>query len=272
MSPPSSETRKQKSNRKGESASKTKNVVDISSLHIDKENKRIAVFTEDMLLNQLRRDGPKIETSFDSLCEGELSQLSSLVSRTAGLLYSGLAMAKQNNDEVREACAMLLINGSNSFAAAVAVLRMGYVLQPGIILRSILEALSTSLHLLQKPGDLAAYEEHKLPSTKTIAAAKQALPPFGQLYGHFSENFVHIGRFHKAINPVREYSKGNEALELNLSSLRIAAWLLYVTTELAFNELLQEPRYWETVDQGYIYNPSEAEKEWMTEYFGLDLA
>jgi hypothetical protein len=247
-------------------------VVGISSLHIDKENTRVVVFTEDVLLNQLRRDGPKIEKSFDSLCEGELAQLSSLVSRTASLLYSGLAIAKQNNDEIREACAMLLINGSSSFAAAVAVLRMGYVLQPGIILRSLLEALSTSLHLLQNPGDLAAYEKHKLPSTKTIAAAKRALPPFGQLYGHFSENFVHIGRFHKTINPVREYSKGNEALELNLSSLRIAAWLLYVTTELAFNELLQKPSYWQSVDQGYMYNPSEAEKEWMTEYFGLDLA
>lgn len=272
MSRSSSKTRKRKSNRKGDSASKTKNVVGISSLHIDKENKRVVVFTEDVLLNQLRRDGPKIEKSFDSLCEGELAQLSSLVSRTAGLLYSGLAIAKQNNDEIREACAMLLINGSNSFAAAVAVLRMGYVLQPSIILRSLLEALSTSLHLLQNPGDLAAYEEHKLPSTKTIAAAKRALPPFGHLYGHFSENFVHIGRFHKTINPVREYSRGNEALELNISSLRIAAWLLYVTTELAFNELLQEPRYWQSVDQGYMYNPSEAEREWVTEYFGLDLA
>ncbi|WP_280570855.1 hypothetical protein [Chromohalobacter sp. 296-RDG] len=272
MSRPSSKKRKRKSNRKGESASKTKNVVGLSSLHVDNENKRIVVFTDDMLLNQLRRDGPKIEKSFDSLCQGELVQLSSLVSRTAGLLYSGLAIAQQNNDEIREACAMLLINASNSFGSAVAVLRMGYVLQPGIILRSLLEALSTSLHLLQKPEDLAPYEEHNLSSTKTIAAAKRALPPFGQLYGHFSDNFVHIGRFHKKINPVREYSKGNEALELNLSSLRIAAWLLYVTTELAFNELVKEPSYWQPVDQGYMYNPSEAEKEWMTEFFGLDLA
>lgn len=271
MSHTSSATLAKKQSRKNESSSKTENVIDVSSIHIDNENKRIVFFTENILINQLRRDGPKIEKSFDKLCQEELVQLSSLISLTSGLVYSGLATSKRNNDEVREACAMLIINATNSFSAAVAVLRMGYILQPGVILRSLLEALSTSIHLLQKPEDLATYNEDKLSSTKTIAAAKRALPPFGQLYGHFSENFVHIERLHKTLNPIREYSTGNEALESNLSSLRIAAWLLYVTAELAFNDLIQEPRYWQRVEHGYTYNPSETERNWMTKFFELDI-
>jgi len=220
-----------------------------------------------MLLNQLRRDGPKIETSFDRLCDGDLRELSAFLSKTSGLLYSGLKIALRHNQKLRVACAQLLLNGASSFVAATAILRMGYVLQPGIIIRSILESVSTVLHLLQHPRDLSAYENHTLQSPKTIAAAKTALPPFGVLYGHFSDNFAHIGHLHKSINPVVEFKERHEALEVNLGSLRIAGWLLYVTSELLFNELVGEPRYWYPVQNGYAYNPSPDEREWMSTFF-----
>ncbi|WP_159970767.1 hypothetical protein [Pseudomonas sp. 8Z] len=229
----------------------------------------MVVFTDDILLNQLRRDGPKIEESFDRLCADDLSKLSSLLSKSTGLVYSGLSVATQKEDELRSACAQLLLNAANSFAAATAVLRMGYVLQPGIIIRSLLEAVSTTLHLVQHPNDLTAYQNHTLQSPKTIAAAKKALPPFGQLYGHFSDSFAHIGQLHKSITPIRVFSERHEALEVNLSSLRIAAWLMYVTAELVFNELVTAPRYWHPVDQGYKYEPSEEEKEWMKIFFQM---
>ncbi|NOZ11912.1 MAG: hypothetical protein GXP09_12855 [Gammaproteobacteria bacterium] len=241
----------------------------LGSAFVDEGAKKVFVFSEDILINQLRRDGPIIEKSFDQLCESELRQFSSLISQTSGLLYSGLRLASQQEDELRKACAQLLLNASNSFAASVAVLRMGYVLQPGIIIRSLLEAVSTTLHLLQKPSDFSAYQNHTLQSPKTIALAKKALPPFGILYGHFSDNFAHIGRLHKSITPITEYTERDEALKLNLSSLRIASWLLYVTTELVFNELVSSPRYWHPVENGYQYAPSEEEKNWFTKYFEL---
>ncbi|MBU0620928.1 MAG: hypothetical protein KJ795_03675 [Gammaproteobacteria bacterium] len=236
---------------------------------LDHQEKLLVVFTEDMLLNQLRRDGPKIEASFDRLCEKDLIELSAFLSRTCSLLYTGLKVAMRREDELRIACAQLLLNSSNSFGVAVAVLRMGYVLQPGIVIRSMLEAVSTSLHLLQKPGDLQSYQNHTLQSPKTMAAAKKALPPFGQLYGYFSDNFAHIGQLHKSVTPVREYTERHAALDVNLGFLRIAAWLLYVSAELAFNDLLDQPRYWQPVESGYKYDPSNAERDWMKSYFNL---
>jgi len=149
---------------------------------------------------------------------------------------------------------------------------MGYVLQPCIIIRAILEAISTALHLLQHPKDLGAYEKHTLQSQKTITTAKKALPPFGNLYRHFSDNFAHIGQLHKSITPIREYTEHHDALDVNLSSLRITAWLLFVSAELAFNEIVAEPRYWHPVEQGYKYDPSEQEKEWMKCFFQMDNA
>lgn len=243
--------------------------VRIGSILLDGEEKSLVVFTEDMLINQLHRDGPKIEASFDRLCEKDIIELSAFLSRTCSLLYSGLKVALRREDKLRMACAQLLLNSSNSFGVAVAVLRMGYVLQPGIVIRSMLEAVSTSLHLLQKPGDLQSYQNHTLQSPKTIVSAKKALPPFGQLYGYFSDNFAHIGQLHKSVTPIREYTERHAALEVNLSFLRIAAWLLYVSAELAFNDLLDQPRYWQTVENGYKYDPSTEERDWMKNYFNL---
>jgi hypothetical protein len=110
-------------------------VVRPSALLVDHEDNQLVIFTEDMLLNQLRRDGPKIEASFDLLCEKDLAELSALMSKSSSLLFSGLKVALRRRDELRIACAQLLLNGCNSIAAAVGVLRMGYVLQPGIIIR-----------------------------------------------------------------------------------------------------------------------------------------
>lgn len=242
-------------------------IVRVASAMIDPEAKKLYLFTDDMLINQLRREGPRIEASFDALCANDLAELSSLCSKANGLFFSGMAVGTKQEDDLRVACSQLLMNAANSFAAAVAVLRMGYVLQPGIILRSLLEAVSTSLHLLLNPMDLHAYNSHTLQSPKTIAAAKKVLPPFGVLYGNFSDNFAHIGHLHKSITPVREYTERHEALNVNLSMLRIAAWLLYVTAELVFNELVASPRYWHPVEQGYAYAPSEDEKAWMQGFF-----
>lgn len=230
---------------------------------------KIVVFTENMLLNQLRRDGPKIEASFDRLCEDDLIQLSALFSKTNGLIYSGLTIASREEDELRIACAQLLMNASNSFGAAVAVLRMGYVLQPGIILRSLLEAVSTALYLIQNPNHLPSYQNHTLQSQKLSQSPKKAVPPLGSLYGHFSDNFAHIGRLHKSITPVNEYSEENDALTVNLSSFasQLGCYMLRRNCYLTNFEV---PRYWQAVKQGYMYNPSEEEKAWMKSYFQME--
>lgn len=235
---------------------------------VDRAEKKLFVFTDDILLNQLRRDGPRIEQSFDALCSADLQELSTQFSRTSALIFSGLAVALRSDDKLRFAIAQLLMNGCNSFTAAAATLRMGFVLQPGIIIRSLLETISTALHLLLNPRDLPAYEAHELQSPKTIAAAKRAIPLFGTLYGNFSNNFAHIGALHKSITPISPYTERHEALSINLSILRLAAWLLYVTVELVFLELVESPRYWCKVENGYAFEPDANEREWMKEFLG----
>lgn len=242
-------------------------VIRPSTVFLDHEDQQILVFTADMLLNQLRRDSPKIEETFDNLCEADLLDLSNLMSKTSGLLGMGIKVASRHDQKLEKSCALLLLNASSSLVGAIALLRMGYVLQPGILIRSILEAVSTVLHLVQHPGDFKAFEMGKLQSTKTITAAKRAIPMFGNLYGRFSEDFVHISHLHQTVNPVSPYTERHEALEANLTFTRISSWLLYVTAELLFNELEPEPRYWKPEERGYVFNPSPEEREWMTTFF-----
>ncbi|PXX78844.1 hypothetical protein [Rivihabitans pingtungensis] len=239
------------------------------SLFVDSHDRKLVIFTDDMLVNQLHRDGPKIQASFDKLCDKDICELSAFWSKTNGLLYSGLRLAHRNDEALESKCAQLLLNASSSFGAATTLLRLGYLLQPGMVIRSMLEAISTTLYLLQRPNDLAAYESGKLQSPKTLGAAKKAIPQFGQLYGYFSENFAHIGHLHKSITPIAEYKERHDALEVNLGFLRIAAWLLYVTTELLFNDLVENRRYWFPVPNGYAFNPSESERAWMSSYFRI---
>jgi hypothetical protein len=236
---------------------------------VDVEARQRIIVSSDILINQLRREGPKIEASFDSVCAQDLRELSDLLSTSLGFIFSGLRISAREGRELEHAAGHLLMNASNTLGAATAVLRMGYVLQPGILVRSFLEAISTVLHLLQVPKDFKAYQEHTLPSPRTIAAAKKVLPPFGLLYGHFSDNFAHIGKLHKTITRVAEFKRGDEALEVNLGFLRLATWLLYVTTELLYHRLFAEPRYWRRVDEGYMYDPPEKERVWLDGFFRL---
>jgi hypothetical protein len=131
--------------------------------------------------------------------------------------------------------------------------------------------MSTVLHLFINRDDLNKFRDGRLQSSKTIAAAKKVLPPFGQLYGFFSEEFAHIGTLHQNLQPLLSYDRFDDALKVNISFLRITSWLLYVTTELICYEVIDTPRYWQDLgehEQGhmYAYNPSDHEREWLANY------
>jgi len=230
----------------------------------------LLVFSKNILVNQLKIAAPTIEKSFDSLCDPDVQELSEFLSETLALLLSGHRAASNRNRELHRICAELLMNAGNSFCAALTLLRTGYVLQPGIVLRSLMESVSTMLHLVQFPKDIVAYKNDALKSPKTISSAKKLLPPFGGLYGFYSENFTHISRLHRSVEPVRAYESRDEGLELNLAFFRMSAWLLYVATELLFGELLEETRYWKFRDDVVTsWAPSAQERDWMSSFFRI---
>ncbi|WP_043091207.1 hypothetical protein [Xanthomonas sp. SHU 166] len=248
---------------------------DTCAVIFDPVNSRLLEIRNTVLINQITRDAEMIAASFDALHHDNMRAISKQFAHCFGLLTSGMIKASQEEDDLRVACAELLSNALNSIAAAAYLLRGGFVLQPGPVIRSSIESLAVVLHLIQFQDDLKAHREHAFESTRAIASAKKVFPPFGRMYGLLSKEFTHIGTLHKQFTPIRAYEKGCEPLDLSMQFITSAVWMCYVTCELAFLNTVATPRYWEEVSApsaeqvAYAYNPSAAEKTWMETFLGL---
>ncbi len=220
----------------------------LAGAFLDSASQRLCLVTKDVLTNQLRRDAPRIAASFDALCGDDLAFLSEFFSRTVGALMAGIA--KHASDPLRMNLGMLLMNACNSFLAAVHLLREGFLLQPGILIRSLLEQVSTAIHLMFTPSDLKRLESGEFDSTRTIASAKRAIPMFGQMYGQFSKSFTHISQLHVGLQPVTEFKERNPAVLGNLSNLGLAVFVLSIAAELVFFDSTESPMFWRRLGAG----------------------
>lgn len=233
----------------------------IASISVSPELKRTIVVTKDFLINQISRDGPLIARSFDRLTAGDIKEISEAISPAMTLLFRYSIVDSQ---EYKPTCARLLSSALSAFLASIEVARHGYRRPYGAMARNVVEALATALHIAIEYSTLIEFHAGKLQSTKSVAVAKRAIPPFGHLYGMFSEHFVHINKAHAALEPIAPYRKNEEPLSFILSTLRANAWLIYVVAELVFHDEIMTPRYWRYLGEGaFAYDPSEAEREWM---------
>lgn len=249
---------------------------DTCAVIVDQVNRQVLDVRKTVLVNQITRDAETIARSFDKLHSQDLLNISEQFALCFALLTSGVLKASQEEDDLRIACGELLSNALNSMAAATYLVRGGFVLQPGGVIRSCIESLAVVLHLVQFQSDLEAYRKHRFNSTRAIASAKRVFPPFGKLYGLLSEQFIHIGRLHKQFTPLREYEASYEPLDLNMHFIATGVWMCYVTCELVYLGLISEPRYWTQAAQAspdqvaYHYSPSAEETAWMEKFMGIE--
>lgn len=241
----------------------------------DPSTKQGYIFTDSMLLNQITRDAVGIAESFDAAMAEELKVLSREWSLCAAMLHIGRARAVAVEDDLRVNCSTILSNTLSSLASALALLRTGFTLQPGIIIRTCIEGVAVVLHLLQKPEEVELYRSGGLKSSKAISTAKKMIPIFGHLYGSFSDKFTHIGEYHWRVNPIKKHTPGEPPLVANLQFISSAIWLAYVASELAFVKCVESPRYWKKQrstlagHDAYAYAPSDQELVWMETFFNI---
>jgi hypothetical protein len=217
---------------------------DTCAVILDEANRRLIEVRKTVLINQITRDAERISRSFDKIHSVRLGEISHQFALCFALLTTGMMKAEHDEDDLRIACGELLSNSLNSLAAATYMLRGGFVLQPGPVIRSCFESLAVALHLLQFQSDLAAHRSHTFESTRAISSAKKVFPPFGKIYGLLSKEFTHIGKLHKQLTPIREYTEDSEPLELNMYFIATGVWMCYVTCEVSFLDVVTKPRYW----------------------------
>lgn len=236
---------------------------------LDDERKEAVFFSPDILVNQLRRESPLIAGSFDRLCGDDLAIMSEVYSHALLAGLRGYLDAHRAEDNFALTCGQLLMNAGQSFTAATSLLRDGFRLQPGMLIRTVIETLAMVLHLQVEPGDLGRVRAGEFSSPKALPAAKKILPPFGGLYGFYSEQFAHLGGLHLQPQPLVAYEERDEAMEANLMFLKLTDWLLYVVTELVFFDHMESHLYWRRIKPGeYAYDPTQKGKDWFDALLG----
>ena len=224
--------------------------------------------SHDLLVNQLKRDSARIAESFDALCDNDIKEISKLLSQATTLLLKAMHDEGRKNKQLQSWSVIALLNIANSLSAAAYVLRAGYLLVPGVVLRNGVEAMAVCLHGLLHPSALEKIQTGKFNSPSAVNTAKKVIPHFGLMYGMLSNSFTHIGPLHHQVQPLGPYTEVNDGLALNLSMLRASVWLFYVIVEFAFIDLLGETgRYWKLERPNKaIYSPSESEREWQRHF------
>ncbi|MDE2228014.1 MAG: SEC-C domain-containing protein [Alphaproteobacteria bacterium] len=249
----------------------------IAAVFRNDREKKIAVVTRDIVLNQLTRDGPLIAASFDELGVADLREISAVYADAIAISWRFQIEHAADDDTLIPTCARLLMTAQETFIGSVDLARHGYRRQYGALVRNAVEALCTIITLMTEAGALDALHQKKLKSTHAVAQAKKAIPAIGYLYGLLSNSFVHVGTMHAAFEPLIRFRRGEESLGFLIPSMRSIAWLIYVVTELVFLKHVEKPRYWKKIGEnelGYelAYDPSEDEKAWQKKFLETSYA
>ncbi len=247
-------------NRKQRDTNSIPKQEDVAAINFDHENNRFLFLKKNMLENQLYRDGPRIARSFDKIAKPHIKEVSAVFAATQGMILRHLP--RLDDDGYRATSARLLASAANSFIASIEVARHGYRRQFGMIGRSLIETLATTVVLKIRPNAVEEFHSGKLSSTNCVGWAKQAFPPMGQYYGMLNE-FVHIGRQHSMLAPPSLYKEDDPALPFILGVIRSNVWTMFVLTELVFHDEINDLKLWRVVDDDAItYDPSQATDAW----------
>ena len=222
---------------------------------------RDARWKSTFVVEQLRQDGPEIAASFDKAFGEEILQISEQLALFMELLRSRTQHAKRS--ALPDACLQLLANASQTSIAALELLRHGFRLQPGILIRNAVETICVALSLFAEPALMEQYENGKLQSSKVVSRAKEIVPGLGWAYGFFSKEFAHIGKMHQQMHDWGAYEKSDQAATMNLKFIKFSVNLLTISAELIFHDSVSRHRYWKRVSGGnFSFEPSNREREW----------
>ncbi|MEK4073559.1 hypothetical protein MHI01_06610 [Paenibacillus sp. FSL M7-0656] len=234
---------------------------------IDNENNQVRVYSKDMLQKRIQRDSFGIAKSFDKVYSNELIPISELFSKANYIISNSFFRANYEDDSVKVTCTQLMMNAAATIQSSVELLRLGYTLQPCMLLRSVIETISTVAYFIIEPEGHKIYQDGKLDVNKTIKYGKQLIPNLGSLQGLLSNHFVHISSLHSELNGLTKHTKNNQPTRINLNMIMVCTWCLYVTSEIVFYDYFDEHIYWNKIDEGqFKFEQSEEDKKWMSEF------
>jgi len=171
-------------------------------------------------------------------------------------------------NELENICYSILKTSLKSIYASLELLRNGYKLQPGIIIRQAIESQCVSLFLKKYPKKLSLYRTDELLKDEVIVAAFGIVPCFGRHYNFFLQLYRGLIELHQNDNEHLSNLKNDNTVLLNLHFIRLSVWMLIIAIENVFFEYLPKKRYWVKCKKGYVYRPNKDEQIWMEKFIG----
>jgi hypothetical protein len=219
---------------------KEKNICvdDIAGIVIDRKNKKRFVFMDNMIINQIERDGPKTVKQILKDYKKEFEIVSKKIAVVQTYICSGLVDDKLVKNELFTSINALMCNVNNSITSMCLLICHGFKLQPMIISRNIIENVSMIAHLCTYPLDLERFKNDSIKSTRTIGTLKKIIPTIGAIYGSYSSNFVHISSHYNNIEIVKAPEQNDSDFKIVLSSLYICVWIYSVVAELVAIDII----------------------------------
>lgn len=222
---------------------------------------RVVFVKNEMLVNQIYRDGPKVTASFDRYAKRYIKEATSVYATTAGIILRHLP--KIDNDELKPTVSRLMFTALNSYTAGIEAARHGYRRQFGILSRSMLEALALVITLMTQEGALERFHKDELSSAKCITFGKAVLPIIGQYYGLLSKDFAHISKSQNILEPPSLYTADQEALCFIINSIKSNIWLCNIVAEFAFHDECEQLKFWRILSESKLaYDPSPETQLW----------
>lgn len=197
--------------------------------------------------------GPISSAAFDAQFSPDISEISFELSIVDALIALGV----ENGRETKEAdlyrrLGGILRNAAFTVVSALELTRLGYGLQPGILLRSTLEGVAVVFDIVVNDESRKRFLAKTYSPTKAPARARGVFKIIGPLYGALSEHHTHIKASHEsdyALDPLGDTARAN------LMLVKAGTALVAIATEMLFHRSAGATRYWRVSPQGITFAP-----------------
>lgn len=240
---------------------------------MENERHRIASkITADVLINHFTKIQPELD--FEKHFAGWTQRASHLLAPQYQILHGIIdAPPERNISDQHYGAASILWKALNTVVSAIELARKGYVTEPLILLRHVLECVCTALDVHRNPGTLQAIYSQKYESTKAIGPAKRIVPVIGPFYGFLSDAMTHVGVMATAPQWVAQHKQGpvrgvlvgggfDETrlwqFEITLHQIELGIDVFSTVVEYIFFESLGDHMYWKKRDKQLHYAPNDA--------------
>ncbi|RAL68840.1 hypothetical protein C1G86_1573 [Dehalococcoides mccartyi] len=227
---------------------------ELAGVFLDDKEKRMIFTSNRMLINQLHRDGPAVAASFDEHLWSEIEALSPEYSRITSYANFGTLKATREGNNVCLLAGQLIGNALNNIAAATELIRLGYRLQPSVLLRPAIEWISMAGYLFIYPDTLGQFKAGKIKSTDIMTTVgKEINPVIPKAWGFLSNDFVHVGNLHQRIQLPEKYESAEDAAaKTNLLGIHVTLMIASIVAELVFFDVAKPHEYWREVKPGHF--------------------